>query len=100
MGTEVFKMGTSSDDDPERLTLTVDDRGRITVPKQVRERLGIEPNDSVPATLVGSVLEIDPQPSSGLLTATAGRDDWTDSTPTDAGDALFGPIEHEPSDES
>ena len=84
-------MGTSSDGDRgEELTLTVDDRGRVTLPKEIRERLGIESNDEVPATLVGSVLEVDPKPSSKLEPATAGREDWADSTPTDAGESLFG----------
>lgn len=89
-------MGTRTgegDEDGERVTLRVDDRGRITIPKAVRERLGIEPNEEVPAELRGSVLEIDPSPSGRLETATAGRDDWGDSTPTDAGEALFAPIE-------
>lgn len=89
-------MGTSSDDDRgERVTLTVDDRGRVTLPKEIRERLGIESNDEVPATLVGSVLEVNPKPSAKLEPATAGREDWTDSTPTDAGESLFGPMARE-----
>jgi AbrB family looped-hinge helix DNA binding protein len=75
----------------EQLTLKVDDRGRVTLPKRIREQLGIEPNDELPASLVGSVLEVNPKPSSKLETATAGRDDWTGSTPMDAGEALFGP---------
>jgi len=86
-------MGTrsqGSDEEGEDVTLRVDDRGRITIPKSVRERLGIEPNDRVPAQLRGSVLEIDAEPSARLETATAGRDDWADSTPTDAGESLFG----------
>ncbi|WP_254532131.1 AbrB/MazE/SpoVT family DNA-binding domain-containing protein [Natrinema gelatinilyticum] len=77
----------------EELTLTVDDRGRVTLPKEVRDRLGIESNDEIPATLVGSVLEINPKPSSKLETATAGRDDWENTTPTDAGETLFGPMD-------
>lgn len=89
-------MGTSSDDDRgERVTLSVDDRGRVTLPKEIRERLGIESNDEVPATLVGSVLEVNPKPSAKLEPATAGREDWTDSTPTDAGESLFGPMDRE-----
>jgi AbrB family looped-hinge helix DNA binding protein len=77
----------------DELTLTVDDRGRVTLPKKVRDRLGIEANDEIPATLVGSVLEVNPKPSSKLETATAGRDSWEDTTPTDAGETLFGPID-------
>lgn len=87
-------MGTSSDGDRgEELTLTVDDRGRVTLPKEIRERLGIESNDEIPATLVGSVLEVNPKPSSKLEPATADREDWTDSTPTDAGESLFGSMD-------
>lgn len=81
--------------DGEEITLSVDDRGRVTLPKAVRERLGIEPNDTVSATLIGSVLEVNPKPSSELETATAGRDDWANSTPTDAGEALFGPMDRD-----
>jgi len=88
MGKKAFEA-----DDREELTLTVDDRGRVTLPKEVRERLGIESNDEIPATLVGSVLEVNPQPSANLETVTADRDEWKNTTPTDAGDALFGPIE-------
>lgn len=75
----------------EDLTLHVDDRGRITIPKEVRDRLGIEPNAEIPARLVGSVLTVNPTPSAKLQTATAGRDDWEGTTPTDAGESLFGP---------
>jgi len=77
----------------EELTLTVDDRGRVTLPKEVRDRLGIKSNDEIPATLVGSVLEVNPKPSSKLETATADRDTWENTTPTDAGETLFGPMD-------
>ena len=80
-------------DTGEELTLRVDDRGRVTLPKKVRERLGIESNDEIPATLVGSVLEVNPNPSAKLETATVGRDEWKNTTPTDAGEALFGPMD-------
>jgi len=96
MGNKVMKMGEISyrekreENRGEEITLNVDDRGRVTLPKEVREQLGIEPNDRIPATLVGSVLEVNPQPSSKLVTASANRDDWEDTTPTDAGESLFG----------
>ena len=88
-------MGTPSSEPNhgEEFTLKVDDRGRVTLPKQIRERLGIESNDEVPATLVGSVLEVNPRPSTRLETATAGREDWENTTPTDAGEALFGSMD-------
>ncbi|WP_424017705.1 AbrB/MazE/SpoVT family DNA-binding domain-containing protein [Halorientalis pallida] len=85
---------TSLDGDQgEELTLTVDDRGRVTLPKEVRDQLGIESNDEISATLVGSILEVNPKPSTKLKTARADRDDWENTTPTDAGEALFGPME-------
>jgi len=77
----------------KELTLTVDDRGRVTLPKEVRDQLGIKSNDEIPTTLVGSVLEINPKPSSKLETATANRDTWENTTPTDAGETLFGPMD-------
>lgn len=88
-------MGNTSfeTNDKEELTLTVDDRGRVTLPKEVRDRLGIKSNDEIPATLVGSVLEVNPKPSSKLETATAGRESWENTTPTDAGETLFGPMD-------
>ncbi|SDR29853.1 AbrB/MazE/SpoVT family DNA-binding domain-containing protein [Natronobacterium texcoconense] len=88
MGTHSFKANNG-----EELTLTVDDRGRVTLPKEVRDRLGIESNDEIPATLVGSVLEVNPKPSSKLETATANREEWENTTPTDAGESLFGPMD-------
>jgi len=88
-------MGKSSSQgsNGEELTLRVDDRGRVTLPKDVRDRLGIESNDEIPATLIGSVLEVNPKPSSKLETATAGRENWEDTTPTDAGETLFGSMD-------
>lgn len=77
----------------EHLTLTVDDRGRVTLPQEVRDRLGIELNDEIQATLVGSVLKVNSKPSSKLETATANRESWENATPTDAGQTLFGPTD-------
>jgi AbrB family looped-hinge helix DNA binding protein len=101
MGTKVLKMGNTLDkrtdetDSRESLMLHIDDRGRVTIPKAVRERLGIEPNSDVPASVLGSVLTIDPTPSEKLQPATADRTDWAQSTPTDAGESLFGSMDTE-----
>jgi AbrB family looped-hinge helix DNA binding protein len=78
----------------KEVTLKVDDRGRVTLPKEIREQLGIESNDEIPARLIGSVLEVNPKPSSKLQTATAGRGSWENTTPADAGESLFGPMEN------
>lgn len=85
----------SDDADRESLVLHIDDRGRITIPKSVRDRLGIDPDTDIPAYRIGSVLTVDPQPSSKLQSATASRDEWADTTPTDAGESLFGPMDTE-----
>lgn len=73
----------------------MDERGRITIPKGVREQLGIEPGTDISAQLQGSVLTVDPKPSTQIQTATAGRDNWESTTPTDAGESLFGRMDHE-----
>ena len=73
--------------------LTVDDRGRVTLPTEIRDQLGTGSNDEIPARLVGSVLEVNPEPSAKFETATAGRDSWKQTTPADAGESLFGAVE-------
>ena len=78
----------------KEVTLRVDDRGRVTLPKEVRDQLGIESNDEISARVIGSVLEVNPKPSSKLQTATAGRDSWENTTPADAGESLFGSMEN------
>ena len=77
----------------KELMLTVDDQGRIALSKEVRDQLGIEPNDRIPANLVGSVLKINPIPSSKLEIATADRESWDNTTPADAAETIFGPMD-------
>ena len=88
-------MGTDSGEvaSGKRMTLHVDDRGRVTLPKEVRDQLGIEFNEEIPAWLRGSVLEVNPQPTADLQMATADRDSWVDTTPADAGESLFGQLD-------
>lgn len=104
MGNSEFEMGEKTvrgdpdDAGRERLVLHVDDRGRITIPEPVRESLGIEPDSEITAVRSGTVLTIETSPSSNLRTATAGREDWTNTTPTDAGESLFGPMDDDDSE--
>lgn len=77
-------------DGPVELRLRVDDEGRLAIPEAIRERLGIESDSEVQARVDDDVLSVGPRPSSRIRTASVDRDDWSDSTPTDAGEALFG----------
>ncbi len=80
-------MGTSTEtEDVDRIE--VDDRGRITIPKHVRERLGIVPGDEFELELEDSRIVLRTE-HEGLETATARKEDWDDH-PFDAGEALFG----------
>lgn len=79
----------------EQLTVQVDDQGRIEVPQRVLERFDVGPDGRIPAVIVGSVLRIGDAPGERLETATADRDDWTDTTPMDAGETLFGSADGE-----
>ncbi len=72
-------------------TVEVDDRGRITIPKSVRERLGVVPGDEFEIETEGSCIVLRTE-HEGLETATARRKDWDEHT-LDAGEALFGSSE-------
>lgn len=71
--------------------IEMDDRGRITIPKSIRERLGIVPGDEFELGLEGSRIVLRTE-HEGLETATARRDDWDDQS-LDAGESLFGKTE-------
>jgi len=78
-------MGTSTE---EIDRIEIDDRGRITIPKPVRERLGIVPGDEFELELEDSRIVLKTE-HEGLETATARREGWDDHS-LDAGEALFG----------
>jgi len=69
----------------------MDDRGRITIPKSVREKLGIVPGDNLKLDVEGSRIVLRTE-HEGLETATARREEWGDSS-LNAGEALFGKTE-------
>lgn len=69
--------------------IEVDDRGRITIPKMVRERLGIVPGDEFELDVEGSRIVLRTE-HEGLETATARKEEWgRDDHTLDAGEALF-----------
>jgi len=78
-------------DDTREFKLRVDSEGRVAIPKEVRDRLGIETDDEMLVRVDGSTLTFDPRPSEKLDLATSSRDDW--ETPTDAGETLFGELD-------
>lgn len=81
-------MGTKTD----HLVVEVDDRGRITIPKPVRKKLGILSGDELEVEVESSNIVIESKQKSPL-TATAQRKEWRGNAFHKAGEALFG--EHE-----
>lgn len=82
-------MGASDRVAEERSAVEVDDRGRVTIPKPVRERLGILPGDELTLEVTGDGLRLRPD-RTGLLTVTSGKTDWGPETFPDSGEATFG----------
>lgn len=69
-------------------TIEVDDRGRVTIPKEIRDRLGIRPGDEVTVEVVDGEIQLRPEISS---IQTVSRDeDWGPEAFRDAGEATFG----------
>lgn len=82
-------MGTSDGVTEGRSTVEVDDRGRVTIPKPIRERLGILPGDELTLEFTGDGLRLVPD-LRGLVIATSGKADWGPETFPDSGEATFG----------
>ena len=70
----------------------VDDRGRITVPKGIRESLGILSGDELELEIEDNDIVIHTD-HEGLVTSVADKEEWGEESFTDAGQALFGDVE-------
>lgn len=82
-------MGTADGLTDGTSTVEVDDRGRVTIPKPVRERLGILPGDELTLEITEDGLRFVPE-RNGLVTVTSGKGDWGPETFPDSGEATFG----------
>ncbi|WP_231185488.1 AbrB/MazE/SpoVT family DNA-binding domain-containing protein [Haladaptatus sp. DYF46] len=66
----------------------MDGRGRITIPKEVRKRLGMRPGDTFEFTTDDGDIHLHPK-REGIVTIRRGED-WGDEAFHDAGEATFG----------
>ena len=68
-------------------TTELDSRGRITIPKELRDRLHIEPGDEMSVDLVDGEIRLRVE-REGLTTADR-DDEWGEEAFLDAGEATF-----------
>lgn len=81
-------MGT----DAEHTTVIMDDRGRITLPRQIRNRLQLSEGDDFDIDLEDGEIHLRPT-RPPFEPITSGKTEWGSEAFMDAGEALFGEIE-------
>jgi AbrB family looped-hinge helix DNA binding protein len=82
------KMGTNT----EHETVTLDNRGRITLPKHVRNRLQLDEGDDLDLDLENGEVHLRPD-RPPFEPIASGKSEWGTETFMSAGEALFGNIE-------
>lgn len=80
-------MGTQSDP-----TVTVDDRGRITIPKEVRSRLQLGEGDSLDVALADGEIHLRPN-RPHFEPVASDKADWGEEAFLDAGEAMVGDVD-------
>lgn len=69
-------------------TIELDDRGRVTIPKEFRDRLHLRPGDELEVELADGELHL--RATRGDLVTVERDDEWGDEAFLDAGEATFG----------
>ena len=87
-------MGTNSDHDGR---VTVDDRGRITLPQDVRGRLGIDAGDDLDLDVRDGEVHLRPNRPT-FEPIRSNRDEWGPDAFLDAGEATFGDLDGDDGD--
>jgi AbrB family looped-hinge helix DNA binding protein len=85
-------MGSSEQTSGDALTVRIDDRGRITLPKAVRERLRVLPGDELDVDVAEEEIRLRVE-RPRLTTVSSGRTEWGAEAFPDAGEAAFGRVD-------
>lgn len=75
-------------------TVTVDDRGRITLPKEVRERLHLDEGANLDLDLEDGEIRLRPD-RTRFEPISSGTTEWDDDPFLDASEAMVGDLEDE-----
>jgi len=85
-------MGVTDDETGDEYgTAELNERGRLTIPKKLRDDLQLEDGTTFTVVREGTDIRLVRQlPELHTLTAGKSRDEWGENTFRDAGDATFG----------
>ncbi|WP_199174972.1 AbrB/MazE/SpoVT family DNA-binding domain-containing protein [Halegenticoccus soli] len=72
--------------------MTVDDRGRITLPKHIRDRLQLGEGDDLDINLEEGEIHLRPNRPQ-FTPISSNKDEWGEEAFLDVGEAMFGDLE-------